>query len=76
MMKLVEINRFEVMSNSGNRIVVIEYQEFIDASTGGHPNATIPGLKIYETINGDHVNPLDANTFKVLGFDEVYRKII
>lgn len=70
-----EISRFEVISNSGNKLFVIEYQEFIDASTGGHPNATVPGLKFYKTTAGNPVNSATNNTFNIPGSDEVYRKI-
>ena len=70
-----EINRFEVMSDKGNRLFIIEYQEFIDAGAGDHPNNTVPSLKYYKTIEEIPVNSADGITFNIPGSDGVYHKI-
>ena len=70
-----EIDRFQVISESGNEHTVIVYQEYIDVSTHDDPNASIPGSKSGVTLEGYHVNFIDENTFKIVETDEIVRRI-
>lgn len=59
------INRFYIVTDDGERILILEYQDQIDASHMGGP-ATVPGVKSLFTEDGDRVTPLSDDRFRVL----------
>ncbi len=69
------INRFSARANNGKEYVIIEYQKYIDAGAGDHPNDEIPGVKDYRTTTGLQVVYIDSETFKILETDEIVRKV-
>ena len=74
MKRIKETDRFLTKTDTGKEYVIIQYQEYIDASTARDPNAEIPGIKDLRTINGLHVNYIDSKTFKVVETNEIVRK--
>ena len=74
MSRIQEIERFSTRIDNGKEYIIIQYQEYIDASSFDNPNAEIEGLKSLRTDDGLHVNFIDSKTFKVVETNEIVRK--
>lgn len=70
-----EIGRFFARTDSGKEYEVIQYQKYIDVSTGDSPGEEMPGLKSMETTDSLHVNYIDSETFKIVETNEISRKV-
>ena len=66
--KLVE--QFDARNANGQVYRLYVYQDIIDAGTFDDPHATLPGMKRIVTGQGQHVNFIDDNTFKIVATDE------
>ncbi|MEQ1509030.1 MAG: hypothetical protein ABL909_01350 [Sphingopyxis sp.] len=66
--KLVE--QFDTRKANGQVVRLYVYQDMINAGTSDDPHATIPGMKRIETGQGQYVNFIDENTFKIVATDE------
>jgi len=73
--KTKETGNFLAETDSGKQYRIFQFQEYIDASSAGHPNDTISGLKFMRTSEGFHVNFIDSVTFKIVETNEIVRKI-
>jgi hypothetical protein len=67
--KLVE--QFDARKANGQVVRLHAYQDMIDAGTHDDPYATLPGMKRFETSQGQAVNFIDDNTFKIVVTDEI-----
>ncbi len=70
-----EIDRFTATANDGTLHTIIIHQEMIAAGTLACPDAVIPGLRIYSTSTGLHVNCIDPQTFWIIEISEIARKV-
>lgn len=70
-----EIGRFIAETDTGKEYEIIQYQEYIDASSHDNPNVKIPGLKSMRTANGFHVNFINPQTFKIVETNEIVKKV-
>lgn len=61
-----EVDRFRVRSEDGQEFTVLERVEMIDASTKAEPNRQVPGLNQFRTLDGMHVQRLDADTYEIV----------
>lgn len=75
MNRVVEIDRFKAVSDSGKEYTILVMRDMIDASSHDHADAWLPGMKHLITSTGLGVTRIDAETFKVSGSDEVFRKV-
>jgi len=70
-----EIERFQAVSDSGNKYTVLIYQKFIDASTAEDPNKYIPGIKSARTLDGQPLNRIDDKSFEIVETGEIITRI-
>ncbi len=70
-----EIDRFKVKSESGNEYIIIQYQEYLNAESGDHPDDEILGRKIFLTFDGALVNYINPKTFEIFATKEIVRKV-
>jgi hypothetical protein len=58
---------FVALGSDGNNYTVVEYTEFLDATTISDTQTQwVPGMKILKLENGEHVNPVDGGGFEVV----------
>ena len=68
-------DKFLVITDSGQKYMVYEYTNFIDAGTFQNPKAIIPGLKEFRTADGMAVNFIKEGIYKIVQLDVIARKI-
>lgn len=57
---------FVASGSDGKIYTVVEYTEFIDATTVSDTQTQwVPGMKTLKLENGEHVNPVDGGGFEV-----------
>ena len=62
---------FLAVAQKGTTYQIHEYTEMVDATDPGQP--PLEGMRSYETIEGDIVNPISNSEFVVFtGLDEVH----
>jgi hypothetical protein len=66
--KLVE--QFDTRKANGQVVRLYVYQDVIDAGTRDDSHATLLGMKRIVTGQGQHVNFIDVNTFKIVVTNE------
>ena len=71
----IETDRFRVRSESGEEYTIIEYQKMISFAHYQDLGAEKPGMKRLVTLDGSPVTYIDSETFKIVGTDEIVRKI-
>jgi hypothetical protein len=64
------VEQFDTRKANGQVVRLYVYQDMIDAGTFDNPHATLPGMKRIVTSQGQHVNFIDENTFKIAVTDE------
>lgn len=70
-----EIWRFKARSSKGTEYMIIEYQNFIDASSHQFRDGEVSGLKRLITSDGLMVTYIDPETFKIVDTGETVRKV-
>ena len=74
-----EIGRFKARSLHGQTYDIIEYQDFLDASSQSSPDKVIPGKRrMYEAVGGDEVHEVlrvSEDEFKVFPTGVLLRRI-
>ena len=73
--RIKEISQFKVINESGKEYIIIQYQEYVNAGSGDHPNDEIPGRKLFLTYDGALVNYVDSKTFEIFATKEIVRKV-
>jgi hypothetical protein len=74
--EIKEIDRFFTKTDDGEEYEIIQYQEFIDASSHDDPNAEVPGIKRFRTSNGLFVQYIDPNTFKIITSSKIIKRVL
>ena len=70
-----EIDRFPALTDSGEDVVVVIYQNMIDSRTLVNPNAEpTPGLKRLVLSDGRDLNLNADGTFTIVQTGEIVRK--
>lgn len=69
------IDRFEAVSDDGQKYIVEHYQEVVPAGSYGDPRATIPGMSRYQTSSGECLNQIDSETFQIVIGKKIIRKV-
>ena len=69
-------DEFFVITDSGQKYMVYEYTNFIDAGSFENPKATIHGLKEFRTSDGMAVNFVEEGIYKIVPLDVIARKIL
>jgi hypothetical protein len=59
-----ETNRFQARDDNGTPFTIIEFTEFIEASSRAGTE-TVPGMKSLKTTSGHSVNRVDKGKFQV-----------
>ena len=67
-------SRFVARSESGKEYIIIEFQGYIQFDCCNSPQE-LEGLFSYLTSNGDPVDRIDSETFKIVKTDEIVRKV-
>ena len=75
MKRIAETDRFLAKTDTGKEYVIIEYQEYIDASSFQYSHAEIAGVRSFRTSDGLHVNYIDPKTFTIVETNENIRKV-
>ena len=65
MEQLVETDRFLAKSDDGEEIEIIEYTEMKTVSAMSIPDKEIPGLKDYQTSEGESVHKNNNGTYEI-----------
>ena len=60
------IDRFTAQSNDGRQHELLVYQEVLDASSMGNPQATVEGLKTIVTSQGHDVTRIDDLNYEIV----------
>ena len=69
------IARHQMQSDDGTHYEVLEYQEFLDASS--HDGAAmVPGMKSLFLADGTRVNHIDDDTFELIWPKTILRRIV
>lgn len=68
-------DKFLVITDSGQKHLVYEYTNILDASSFENPNATMPGLKELRTSDGKAVNFVSEGVYKIVVLDVIARRI-
>jgi len=58
------LRQFTIQTETGERVLVEEWQAMIDNS----PGPPIPGLKQIQTRDGHHVNRISETEFEIIGW--------
>ena len=69
-----EIDRIACVGDDGESYTVIMYQRY-KQFRGFDGNSWVPGMKEAELPNGDPVNYIDDNTFKIVLSDVVLQRL-
>lgn len=67
------IDSFKTISESKKVFTILVYQEFIIIDEFQKEPEEIPGIKSLRTLDGNHVNRIDDETYEILGGLEVVR---
>lgn len=68
-------DKFVVITDSGQKYLVYEYTDFIDADTFQNPKATIHGLKEFQTFDGMAVNFIEEGSYMIEPLNVIARRI-
>lgn len=74
-MQSEEIERFDAISNDGDKQTMIVEHSLVPIPNRGNPNGTMPGMKRVRLRNGDHRNRIDDDHFKVVQTAKIYRPV-
>ncbi|MDH4129054.1 MAG: hypothetical protein OEV44_09895 [Spirochaetota bacterium] len=67
-----EIKRFDVRTESGNKVTIIAYSDIVDTSISKTKNE-IHGVKYYETKDGNKVKEILQGVYQVVHTGEILR---
>lgn len=70
-----EIGRFEAASDSGERYTIVEYQTMIETQLISGRKSVVGGTKELLLANGDDVNFIDDDTFKIVKDNKIIRRV-
>ena len=66
------LGSFRAVSDNGHEYVVIEYQDVLNAGTFDDPNAELPGLRSFRTVDGRAVNFRGGNSFEIVDVSPIH----
>lgn len=70
------IDRVAVVSDTGRRLEVLVYQEFVDATNlQSRGEEWLPGLRQYRVAGGGHVNFRSEGTFELVETGEILKAV-
>ena len=70
-----QTGRFQAVDDNGTRHTILEFTEFLDASTLERPGQRVPGLRSYKLLNGDHINIHDDGTLEHVASGRKLRRV-
>lgn len=69
-----QTGKYLTETDTGERYVVLEFQDWIDASTKDGPDM-IPGMKELRLESGGRVNYIDEDTFEIVANKTVLKRV-
>ena len=72
---VVKTDKFVVVADDGEALLIIEYTDMIPTGELGDPFRTIPGQKTLLTSRGQHINYRDYGTYEIVESGKIVRKI-
>ena len=68
-------DKFVVITDTGEKYLVYEYTDFIDADSFQNPKATIHGLKEFRTFDGKAVTFVEEGSYMIEPLNVIARRI-
>ena len=70
-----EIERFDAMSEDGDRFTLIHGQYIIETVAQDGTRTRAPGIEFFTTADGDPVNRIDDDTFEIVRTAMIVKRI-